>query len=549
MTVKDLRTLVDNLDEYIHVPGGIERLKKTILHLAVSGQLVPQDSSEGTGQELYDQIQVEKDKLLSEGKIKKQKPLPGIMNSEVPFDIPSNWKWTRLGEITQKIGSGSTPRGGKSVYTVEGPVFLRSQNIWNDGLRLEKVVHINIETYEKMSNTFVLPNDVLLNITGASIGRTSIVPNDLGRSNVSQHVSIVRPVLYEQSTMIHLVFISSYFQRLIDDVQSGVSREGLSKQKMEKMLVPLPPLREQDRITKKVKTIFELVDKLAERHVAEQSERKRLVASSLSKLSEGESSLALDMLAEIIKTKEDTAELRKTILHLAVSGQLVPQDSSEGNGDSLRQEIQSKRQKLVSEGKLKKQTPLAEIAETEIPFEIPISWEWVRPADVGQINPRNQVADELPVGFIPMTLISEQYGATPKHEIRNWGTVKKSFTHFADDDVVLAKITPCFENSKAGIIAGMPNGIGAGTTELHVFRQLPSLIDPGFVYLWFKSPYYLAHGRTKMTGTAGQKRVSTTYFSSFPMPLPSTKEQVRIVQKTTHILNLITRLEQHLEVR
>ena len=88
MTVKDLRTLVDSLEEYIHVPGGIERLKKTILHLAVSGKLVPQDPFEGTGEELYKQIQVEKQKRIAEGKVKKQKPLLEIANDEIPFIVP-----------------------------------------------------------------------------------------------------------------------------------------------------------------------------------------------------------------------------------------------------------------------------------------------------------------------------------------------------------------------------------------------------------------------------------------------------------------------------
>ena len=386
MTVKDLRTLVDNLDEYIHIPGGIDRLKKTILHLAVSGQLVPQDPSEGTGQELYDQIQAEKQKLIAEGKLKKQKPLPEITEEEIPFEIPNSWKWARLGEVTKKIGSGSTPRGGKSVYTIDGPIFIRSQNVWNDGLRTVNVARINQETHKIMSNTLVLANDVLLNITGASIGRSSIVPENIGEANVSQHVSIVRPVFSKQARLIHLIFISNYFQKMIDNFQVGVSREGLSKQSMEKMLIPVPTLKEQIRIAEKVNIIFKLLDDLHFKYLAEQAERRKFVVSSMAMLAKGSNPLALDMLVDIIKTKEDVVELRKTILHLAVSGQLVPQDPSEGTGEELYKQIQAEKQKLIAQGKLKKQKPLPVITEDEITFKIPKSWKWVRLGELGEFG-------------------------------------------------------------------------------------------------------------------------------------------------------------------
>ncbi len=215
----------------------------------------------------------------------------------------------------------------------------------------------------------------------------------------------------------------------------------------------------------------------------------------------------VDNLEEYIHVPGGIDRLKKMVLHLAVSGQLVSQDPSEGTGEELYRKIQAEKAELLTQGKLKIQKTLPEVGEDEVPFMIPKSWKWVRPGDIGQINPRNSISDETEVGFIPMTMVSERYGKLPDFETREWSSVKKNFTHFANNDVILAKITPCFENSKAGVVKGLPNGYGAGTTELHVFRQEVRFICPDFFYLWIKNPLYIQIGKTKMTGSAGQKRV------------------------------------------
>ncbi len=128
-----------------------------------------------------------------------------------------------------------------------------------------------------------------------------------------------------------------------------------------------------------------------------------------------------------------------------------------------------------------------------------------------EYNPRNYLEDETEVSFVPMTLISADYSINPSFETRKWKEVKSGFTHFKEDDVVLAKITPCFENSKAGLMKGLTNGFGAGTTELHVFRGERDVVLPEYVYIYFKSPNFLQNGEAKMTGSAGQKRVPKGY--------------------------------------
>src|SRR5262249_5471209 len=148
--------------------------------------------------------------------------------ADTPFVLPQGWAWVRLEEITQKLGAGSTPLGGKNVYKPTGVKFIRSQNVWNVGLKLEDIVFIPNDVHHRMSGTWVEAGDILLNITGASIGRSSLVPDGFDEANVSQHVAIVRLVDKSIRSFIHLVIISPFVQDLIMGVQVGISREGLS---------------------------------------------------------------------------------------------------------------------------------------------------------------------------------------------------------------------------------------------------------------------------------------------------------------------------------
>lgn len=231
-----------------------EDMQKSILQYAIQGKLVEQREEEGTAEELYVKIQEEKEKLIKEKKIKKEKPLPDITEEEIPFEIPESWKWVRLGNLCSKIGSGSTPSGGKLAYKETGIKFLRSQNIYNDGLRFDGIVYISDE--QNKEGSIVSAKDILLNITGGSIGRCALVPDDFDIANINQHVMIIRNIEEENRFLLHYILISPYIQKLIMNVQVGVSREGLSAEKLKKFLIPLPPLEEQKRIVAKIEEML-----------------------------------------------------------------------------------------------------------------------------------------------------------------------------------------------------------------------------------------------------------------------------------------------------
>lgn len=236
-------------------------------------------------------------------------------------------------------------------------------------------------------------------------------------------------------------------------------------------------------------------------------------------------------------------KLRELILTLAMQGKLVAQNPKDPPASELLKEVDANKKRLVKDGKIKKAKLLPEIKPEEVPYDLPQGWEWVRLGNIGEINPRIKSEDEMEAGFVPMPLIFSEYGWDHKFEIRKWGEIKKGHTHFKDDDVGLAKITPCFENAKSCVFKGLPNGIGAGTTELHIFRNTFGAVYPKYLLAYIKNPRYIAKGALKMTGSAGQKRVPKGFFSQNPFPLPPLPEQHRIVAKIDQLMARCDELE------
>lgn len=230
------------------------------------------------------------------------------------------------------------------------------------------------------------------------------------------------------------------------------------------------------------------------------------------------------------------AKLRELMLELAVRGKLTEQSDSDPNEPAWRS-FASKNEKL-------KNRPLS-----DLPFDIPDSWLWVTLNALGETKPRNNAPDAMAVSFVPMALIPAKFGKVAQHEVRQWNEIKKGYTHFADGDVVMAKITPCYENGKSAVIGPTTGGIGAGTTELHVFRRSSEVIDPRFVLVYIKSRGFIERGVPRMTGSAGQKRVPHDYFANSPFPLPPPAEQKRIVAKVDELMALCDRLEAQLQER
>jgi len=236
-------------------------------------------------------------------------------------------------------------------------------------------------------------------------------------------------------------------------------------------------------------------------------------------------------------------KLRELILTLAMQGKLVEQDPNDPPASELLKEIEAKKQRFLKAGKIKQPKPLLPIKLGEVPYDLPKGWEWVRLGEIGIINPRNNADVSVKAGFVPMPLITEGFSEKHQFEERQWGKIKTGYTHFADGDVGMAKITPCFENAKSCVFSGLPNGIGAGTTELHIFRNSFNSVVPRFLLYYLKNPNYISKAVQSMTGSAGQKRVTTSYFIEQLFPLPPLTEQHRIVARIDQLMARCDELE------
>lgn len=260
-TVNELLEIIDIInslqDQY---QSDATILKNKIIDIGIQGKLTEQLPEDGTAEDLFAEIQAEKAKLIQEKRIKKEKALEVITEDEIPFDVPDNWKWVRLGEICSKISSGNTPAGGSKggAYVTEGYCFFREQNIYNDGIHNDGMVYITEELLNTRPNSTVLPKDILLNITGGSIGRCALIPDDFSKGSINQHILIIRVVDPRLRFYIHKCLCSPYYQKLIMGNVVG-DKDGFSAGRCKNTLIPLPPIAEQMRIIDRIDEILSLI--------------------------------------------------------------------------------------------------------------------------------------------------------------------------------------------------------------------------------------------------------------------------------------------------
>lgn len=473
-------------------------LKNSILQLAIQGKLVEQRVGEGTAKELLEQIKAEKERLIKEKKIKKEKALPEIAEEEITFDIPESWEWVRAGTILSVFGGKRIPAGRNLVDYDTGYKYIRVADMEKGSVSSEKIKYIPVDIYEKIKAYKISKNDVYITVAG-TIGQVGIVPEELDESNLTENAN--KLVVYANyQKYIYYMMCSPFVQNQIIKATTRVGQPKLAIMRIQSLLLPLPQFEEQKRIVAKIEELLPYVEQYD---------------MAYSKLE--------------VFNKKFPEDMQKSILQYAIQGKLVEQRPQEGSAEELYQQIQVEKAKLIKEGKIKKDKPLGEIIEDEIPFEIPESWKWVRLNDIFQINPRNNIDDKIQVSFIPMTLLEAGYKSDFSYEIKEWGEIKKGFTHFKDGDIVVAKITPCFQNLKSAILKELKNGYGAGTTELHVLRPIGEICLEYF--FWFvKNPLFISNCESNMSGTAGQQRVGTDIIKSLLVPLPPIEEQKRIVQ-------------------
>ncbi len=354
-----------------------DKLRKAVLQAAIQGRLTKQLLTDGNAADLVAEIKKEKERLIKEKKIKKQKPLPPITAEEIPFEIPDNWCWVRLGDLASLITDGThkTPQ-----YVDKGVPFISIQNISSGKYNPTKLKFITIEEHEKLiARCKPEKGDILLCRIG-TLGQPYIVDFNFEFS-IFVSLGLIKLINKNLNIYLKLYMDSPDFHRQINEVKvgGGTHTFKLNLRDVNNFLIPLPPLREQERIVNNLKTILSKIEKL------------------------GFNEEKLSLLQKNFPDK-----LKKSLLQAAIQGKLTEQLSTDDNVDDLLAEIRKEKEKLIKEKKIKKQKPLPPITEEEIPFEIPENWRWVRLGDItkfifaGGDKPKDFTTEKSFINQIPV---------------------------------------------------------------------------------------------------------------------------------------------------
>ena len=452
-----------------------KKLRQKILDLAIHGKLVPQDPNDEPASVLLERIKAEKEHLVKEGKIKRSKKSAKTSDTphyeNVPFEVPSSWVWTTLSEVGTWQSGGTPSRSNKSYYGGNIP-WLKTGDL-NDGLISNIPESITEEAVANSSAKINPTGSVLIAMYGATIGKLGILTFP-----ATTNQACCACIEYEVVAQMYLFYFLLSQRTAFIEKGGGGAQPNISKEIIVNTYIPLPPLSEQHRIVAEIKKWFTLIDQI------EQGKT--------------------DLQTTIKQTKSK-------ILDLAIHGKLAPQDPNDEPAIEL----------------LKRINPDFTPCDNGHYPQLPDGWCYSTIKEVFIINPRNKVDDDVEVGFVPMANITDGYNNTFKYEKKRWGKIKTGFTHFADGDIAVAKISPCLENRKSVVLKGLPNGIGAGTTELHVFRS--QFMDIQYGLYFFKSDYFISQCVGSFNGVVGQQRVSKNIIENIIIAIPPINEQKRIV--------------------
>ena len=480
-----------------------EQLKASILQYAIQGKLVEQRPEEGTGEELYQQIQAEKQRLIKEKKIKNEKTLAEITEGEIPFDIPDSWKWVKLGDCTgyaqtkekvspKDITGDMWSLDLEDVQKDTGAILVKTKaserKISGDKVKFHKgqVLYSKLRPYLK--KILVAPDE--------GICTPELVPFDTYLIDENYIAYVLR---------------SPHIDYVINSVTYGVKMPRVGTDTMTNLLIPLPPLAEQKRIVAKIEELLPYVDRYA---------------AAYEKLEQFNAKFPEDM--------------KKSILQYAIQGKLVEQRPEEGTGEELYQQILKEKKRLIKEGKIKKEKPLTKITEDELPFDIPESWKWCRLSDV--IDVRDGTHDSpkyVPVG-IPLVTSKNLVNG-----VIDYGNVK----YITQEDADKINVRSMVDDDD--ILFAMIGSIGNPVLvkkdrefcikNMALFKRFANTdISMRYVY-WFL--FYAQYKLKKEASGGVQSFISLSRFREYLIPLPPVAEQNRIVAKLEEILPLCERLK------
>lgn len=485
-----------------------EQLRASILQYAMEGKLVKQDPNDEPASELLKKIKSERTRSVIEGKIKKSKKLPPITDNEKPFDIPDNWEWVRLNDLSANVQYpfADGPFGSnlkKEHYTDKKEVrIIQLSNIGERGWRDDNHRYTTFEHLKDIKRSEVDAGDIVI-AKMMPAGRAIVVPQHLEIKFVlsSDAVKFVPNKLLHKD-FLYFAINSSVFKSQVDAEVQGITRKRTSLTKLKKYILPIPPLEEQKRIVAKIEKLMSLVDEYAESY---------------------------NRLQKIDNEFED--KLKQSVLQYAMEGKLVKQNPSDEPASELIKKIENEKAELVKEGKIKKSKKLPAITDEEKPFDIPDSWEWVRLGNVANVV----------MGQAPKSAYVNINGKGIEfHQGKSYFTeniIGRSEKYAAmSNKIIDSKYIVMAVRAPVGDVNLLNREISIGR-GLAGIRPYISDKDYIFYYLRLIKKYF----EKNSTGSTF-KAINGNIIKNTPIPLPALEEQKRIVIKIKELMDAINKL-------
>ena len=490
-----------------------QELKNSILQLAIQGKLVEQRPEEGTAKDLFAHIQAEKQRLIEAGKIKKEKPLPEIAEDEKPFEIPEAWMWVRLRDIVYNRRQ-ITPQSTFSYIDI-GSINNQRQMLDAN----ENIIEAN--KAPSRARKIVEQGDILYSTVRPYLHNMCIIDKRFSYMPIASTgfaVLSCHADLYNKYLFYYYYLMSPCFDNYANSSENskGVAYPAINDDRLYRAVISLPPLAEQKRIVAKIEELLPYIDRYEQ---------------AWSKLEQLNSRFPEDM--------------KKALLQYAIQGKLVEQRPEEGTGEELFAQIQAEKQRLIQAGKIKKEKPLPEIAEDEVPFEIPESWKWVRWGTLSESIQYGYNAPAQSFGRIKMVRISDiQDGKVI------WESVPFCNIHETEiADYILKKNDILFARTggtvgKSYLVKDVPEeSIYAGYLIRTRYSQS---LCPEYMKYFMESALYWTQLKNGTIATA-QPNCNGKTLAKMLLPLPPLAEQKRIVDKLEQLLPLCTKMENNIE--
>ena len=520
--------LLSNLDLLATAPGGVARLRELILTLAVQGKLVPQDPADEPASVLLQKIRAEKDRLIAEGKIKRDKPLAEIAEEEKPFGLPQGWEWVRLGTVAT-ISTGKLDANA-AVTDGQFPFFTCSQT------------PLKIDKYSFDCPAVLLAGNGDFNLKHYT-----------GKFDAYQRTYVIEPVLLD---LRFLYFTMSKYIGELTKNQRGSAIPYLKLGDITDPLIPLPPLPEQSRIVTRVEELMRLCDALEVKGQLQAAQHAQLVSTLLGTLT---ASATPDELADhwqrvaqhfdlLAGRPEAIDALEQTLLQLAVRGLLVPQDPQDEPASALLQKIRTEKDRLIATGQIKQGKPLPPITDEEKPFELPVGWEWGRleQLSIAIVDCPHSTPKFVESGRLCLDTNSFKQGVLLPHKLRfvDESTFVERNARLAPQpgDLVFAR------EGSVGESILIPDGVDACLGQRVMLFRFSTQVSKEFVRLAISSTSFL-DALLAMHKGIGAKHVNVGDMRNAVIPLPPLPEQSRIVTRVAALRRLCADLRQRLAER